>query len=57
MNTNDFKQILDESLKPIKEDLSVVKKDVEGLKKSHFDLKDTVEKRVLPSVTYIETNI
>ena len=64
MNKDDFKRLLDESLKPIKTDLNVVKtdlsrvkSDLKELKESHEELKYTVEGKVLPSVTYIKTNI
>lgn len=57
MNQDDFKKLLDESLKPIKKDLGELKSTVGELKYTVGELKDTVDKRVLPSVTYIETNI
>lgn len=64
MNKDDFKKLLEDSLKPIKEDLIGVKEDLTGLRKDQDELKSTVEElkytveeRVLPSVTYIETNI
>lgn len=43
MTNNDFKKMLDEALKPVKEEQA--------------ELKDIIETRVLPPLTYIETKI
>ena len=64
MNSTDFKKLLDESLKPIRKDLEELKRGhgelkhtVGELKHTVGELKHTVEKKILPSVTYIEVNI
>lgn len=71
MTNDNFKKLLDDSLKPlqiglseVRTDLSEVKTDVNKLKtslnevkKDLKEVKDTQEERVLPSVTYVETTI
>lgn len=50
MTNSDFKQLLDEAIKPI---LDEQKK----LREEQSKLRDTVETRVLPPLTYIETTV
>lgn len=64
MTNADFKQILDEALKPIKEDqaefrekLDEVSSGQESLKQELAEVKNTIETRVLPPLIYIETTI
>lgn len=53
MTNNDLKQIA----KVVDERINGLKTDVHGLKTEMGDLKSTVEKRVLPPLTYIETTL
>ncbi len=71
MNDNDFKKLVEESLKALTKrldnmgsrldnmgsDLTEVKKGLYEVKKNLQNVKDIQENRVLPSVIYIETNI
>lgn len=71
MTQNVFKQLLDESLKPlqlglneVKQDLKEVKetqkeftKKLEGFRGDLDEVKDTLETRVLPPLVYIEATV
>ena len=64
MTNNDFKKVLDEALKPIKSDLSGVKSDIKGIKETQEEfrtelneVKDIIEKRVMPPLIEIETTV
>ena len=68
---DDFKHMLDEALKPIKDDQAALRKKVDevgegqkslqegykSLKQDVADLKNTIESRVLPPLVYIETTV
>lgn len=71
MTNDDFKQILDEALKPIKDEqsefgkeqaefrnrLNEVSEGQKSLQKEVADLKNTIETRVLLPLIYIETTV
>lgn len=61
MTNDDFKKVLDEALEPIKTDLSGVKNDLrkteKGLKEEVSELRDIIEKRVLPPLIEIEVTV
>lgn len=57
MNQNDFKKLLEESLKPLQSGLDEVKKDLSELKQDLDEIKNTQENQVLPSVITTETTI
>lgn len=57
MNQDDFKKLLEESLKPLQSGLEEVKKDLGELKQDLDEVKNTQENQVLPSVITTETTI
>lgn len=64
MNQDDFKKLLEDSLKPLQTGLDEVKKDLNGVKRELNEVKqdlnevkDTQENQVLPSVITIETTV
>ena len=50
MTNDDFKQMLDEALKPVNQRLDDFSKELAGVK-------NTIETRVLPPLVYIETTV
>ena len=50
MTNDEFKQILDEAIRPLQQSQEEFRRELN-------ELKDTVETRVLPSLTYIETTV
>lgn len=57
MNDNDYKKIADLVDERVNKALEPIKKDLTELKQNLTEVKGTQESRVLPSVTYIESNI
>ena len=64
MTNNDFKQLLDEAIKPLQEDINEVKEklngveeEFKGLKEEQSSLREIIEERVLPPLIYIETTV
>lgn len=57
MNQDDFKKLLEESLKPLQNGLDEVREDLKGVKKDLQEVKDTQENQILPSVITTETTI
>lgn len=64
MTNDDFKKLLDESIKPLQEsqeefrkELNGVKEDISGVKEDQADLRKLIEERVLPPLIYIETTV
>lgn len=64
MTSEDLKKLLDEALKPTKDDqgefrkkLDEVSEGQESLKQELADVKNTIEARVLPPLVYIETKV
>ena len=64
MNKDDIKEVLEETLEPIKKDLQEVKKDLQEVKytqaehtKILAEHKEILEERVLPSVITTETTV
>lgn len=64
MNQDNFKKLLEESLKPlqigldeVRQGLGEVKKDLEQVKKVQDEHTEIIEKRILPPLVYIETTV
>lgn len=57
MTNDDFKKLLNESIKPLKESLNGVKEDLDEVKEELKEVKNTQEQRVLPPLVYIETTV
>ena len=57
MTNNDFKQMLDEALEPIKDDQSEFRKKLDEVSEGLDEVKNTIESRVLPPLVYIETTV
>lgn len=57
MTNDDFKQILDEALKPIKEEQTEFRKKLDEVNEGLSEVKNTIESRVLPPLIYIETTV
>lgn len=61
MTQNDFKKLLEESLKPIKEEQIDLRKSLEDslkpIRKEQKELRKFIEERILPPVIYVETTI
>lgn len=50
MTNGDFKKLLDEAIKSLKEDF-------QGVKEEQAELKKTIEESVLPPLVYVETTV
>lgn len=71
MTNDDFKKLLDETIKPVneklnelgkgleevKKDISGVKKDIKSLKEEQHDQRKLIEDRILPPLVYVETTV
>lgn len=57
MTNDDFKNMLDDALKPLQDGQEELRKGQEELKQELTDVKNTIDTRVLPPVIYIETTV
>lgn len=57
MTNDDFKKLLDEAIKPLREDITGIKGDIKRLEADQADLREIIEERVLPPLIYIETTV
>lgn len=57
MTQGDFKKLLEESLKPVREEQIDLRKITKEIQKEQTELRRIIEERVLPPVIYVETTI